>query len=119
LSIELGSGASAGFCSVRKDGALTSFGGAPPVLRIAVEPKAASKLTAPVARMTERKDGAGIVESRRVFITPASLKPDCTAKHADAADCSGKVMAAQRHKRVGRVLFLEVLPVRNGRRQVC
>jgi hypothetical protein len=89
------------------------------VLRIDVDPKAASKLTAPVARITERKDGAGTVESRRVFIIPASLKPDCTAKHADAADCSGKAMAAQRHKRVGRVLFPEVLPVCNGRRQAC
>src|SRR5229473_6557086 len=49
----------------------------------------------------------------------AASEPDCTAKHADAADCSDKVMAAQWRKRAGRVLFPEVLPVCNGRRQAC
>src|SRR5229473_1161274 len=49
----------------------------------------------------------------------AASEPDCTAKHADAADCSDKVMAAQWRKRAGRVLFPEVLPVCNGRREAC
>src|SRR5882757_1998776 len=49
----------------------------------------------------------------------AASKPDCTAKHADAADCSDKVMVAQWRKRAGRVLFPEVLPVCNGRRHAC
>src|SRR5258708_17766595 len=49
----------------------------------------------------------------------AASEPDCTAKHADAADCSDKAIAAQWRKRAGRVLFLEVLPVCNGRRQTC
>src|ERR1700716_3667678 len=49
----------------------------------------------------------------------AASEPDCTAKRADAADCSDKVMAAQWRKRAGRVLFPEVLPVCNGRRYVC
>src|SRR5712691_6020850 len=49
----------------------------------------------------------------------AASEPDCTAKHADAADCSDKVMAAQWRKRAGRVLFPQVLPVCNGRRQAC
>jgi hypothetical protein len=92
-----------------------------PVFWIPAGPKAASKPTTPVARMTDRNNGAGTAESRRGFNIPASkgLQPDCTAKHADAADCSDKVMAAQWRKRAGRVLFLEVLPVCNGRRQAC
>src|SRR6266581_1034890 len=49
----------------------------------------------------------------------AASEPDCTAKHAYAADCSDKVMAAQWRKRAGRVLFPGVLPVCNGRRQAC
>src|SRR6266516_5097455 len=49
----------------------------------------------------------------------AASEPDCTAKHAYAADCSDKVMAAQWRKRAGRVLFPEVLPVCNGRRQAA
>src|SRR5437764_7703606 len=49
----------------------------------------------------------------------AASEPDCTAKHADAADCSDKVMAAQWRKPAARVLFPEVLPVCNGRRQAC
>jgi hypothetical protein len=67
--------------------------------------------------MTDRNNGAGTVESRRRFIIPASkgsIGTNCTAKHADAADCSDKVMAAQWRKRAGRVLFPEVLPVCNG-----
>jgi hypothetical protein len=70
--------------------------------------------------MTDRNNGTGTVESRRGFTIPASKglhpAPDCAAKHADAADCSGKVIAAQWRKRAGRVLFLEVLPVCNGLR---
>ena len=57
-------------------------------------PKVASKPTTPVARMTDRNNGAGTVESRSGFIIPASSEPDCTAKHADAADCSDKAMAS-------------------------
>jgi hypothetical protein len=93
--------------------------GAAPVFWIPAGPKAASKPTTPVARMTDRNNGAGTVESRRGFIIPASSEPDCTAKHADAAHCSDKVMAAQWRKRTGRVVFPEVLPVCNGGRQAC
>src|SRR6476660_7718286 len=99
-----------------------SLSGAAPVFWIPAGQKAASKPTTSVARMTDRNNGAGTVESRRGFIIPASKaasEPDCTAKHADAADCSDKVMAAQWRKRTGRVLFPEVLPVCNGRRQAC
>src|SRR3981081_4301794 len=88
-----------------------SLRGAAPVFRIPAGPKAASKPTTPVARMTDRNNGAGTVESRRGFIIPASSELDCTAKYADAADCSDKVVAAQWRKRPGRVLFPEVLPV--------
>ncbi|MGZ5882672.1 MAG: hypothetical protein ACXWJO_13025, partial [Xanthobacteraceae bacterium] len=49
----------------------------------------------------------------------AAPEPDCTAKHADAGDCLDKVMAAQWRKWADRVLFPEVLPVCNGRWQVC
>ena len=55
-----------------------------PVFWIPAGPKATSKPTTPAARKTDRNNGAGTVEIRRVFIIPASLKPDCTAKHADA-----------------------------------
>jgi hypothetical protein len=96
-----------------------SLRGAAPVFWIPACPKAASKPATPVARMTDRNNGAGTIESRRGFIIPASSEPDCTAKHADAADCLGKVMAAQWRKRTGHVLFSEVLPVCNGRRQAC
>src|ERR1700754_2155117 len=101
LRTELGCGASASFCPVRGAGALTSFGGVPPVLQIMVGPKATNKPMAADARITDRNNGVGTVESRRVFIIPASSKPDYTAKHADPADCSGKATAAQRRKRVG------------------
>ena len=96
-----------------------SLRGVAPVFSIAAGPKAASKPTTPVARMTDRNNGVGTVESSRGFIIPASSEPDCTAKHADAADCSDKVMAAQWRKRTDRILFAEVLPVCNGRRQAC
>jgi hypothetical protein len=96
-----------------------SLRGAAPVFWIPAGPEAASKPTTPVTRMTHRNNGAGTVESRRGFIIPASSELDCTAKHADAADCSDKVVAAQWRKRAGRVFFPEVLPVCNGRRQAC
>jgi hypothetical protein len=64
--------------------------------------------------MIDRNNGAGTGESRRGFIIPASSEPDCTAKPADAVDCSDKVMAAQCRKRTDRILFPEVLPVCNG-----
>src|SRR5258705_12961753 len=99
-----------------------SLRGAAPVFRIPAGPRAASKPTTPVARMTDRNNGAGTVESRRGFIIPASKaasEPDCKAKHADAVDCSDKVMAAQWRKRASRVLFPEAFPVCNGRRQAC
>src|SRR4051794_37267642 len=101
-----------------RDGTLMSLRSAAPVFWMSEDPKAASKPTPPVARMTDRNNGAGTVESRRGFIIPASSEPDCTAKHAGAADCSDKLMAAQWGKRRGRVLFPEVLPVCNGR-QAC
>src|SRR5664280_167301 len=49
----------------------------------------------------------------------AASEPDRTAKHADGGDCSDKAMVAQWRKRAGRVLFPEVLPMCNGRRQAC
>jgi hypothetical protein len=49
-----------------------SLRGAAPVFKIPAGPKAASKPTTPVARMTDRNNGAGTVESRRGFIIPAS-----------------------------------------------
>src|SRR5258708_21177372 len=96
-----------------------SLRGAAPVFWIPAGPKAASKPTTPAARKTDRNNGAGTVESRRGFIIPASSEPDCTAKHADAADCSDKVMAAQWRKRTGGVLFSAVLPGCNGWPQGC
>jgi hypothetical protein len=72
--------------------------------------------------MTDRNDGAGTVESRRGFIIPASkgcIGTGLHSKHADAADCSDKVVVAQWRKRAGRVLFPGVLPVCNGSRQAC
>ena len=72
-----------------------SLRGATPVFWIPACPKAASKPITPVARMTDRNDGEGTVESRRGFIIPASPERECTAKHANDADCSDKIMAAQ------------------------
>jgi hypothetical protein len=57
---------------VEKEGALMSLRGAAPVFWISADPKAASKPTTPVARMTDRNNGAGTVESGRGFIIPAS-----------------------------------------------
>ena len=49
-----------------------SLRGAAPVFWIPAGPKAASTADNPVARMTDRNNGAGTVESRRGFIIPAS-----------------------------------------------
>jgi hypothetical protein len=61
-----------------------SLRGAAPVFWIPAGPKAASKPTTPVARMTDRNNGAGTVESRRGFIIPASNGCIGTGLHSQA-----------------------------------
>jgi hypothetical protein len=64
--------------------------------------------------MTDRNNGEGTVESRREFIIPASPERDCTAKHANDADCSDKIIAAQCANGQVVSFFPEVLLVCNG-----
>jgi hypothetical protein len=54
------------------------------VFWIPAGPKAASKPTSPVARMTDRNNGAGTVESRRGLIIPASKGSIGTGLHSQA-----------------------------------
>jgi hypothetical protein len=68
--------------------------------------------------MTDRNNGAGTAESRRGFIIPASSDRIAQPSHADA-DCSDTIKVTQWRKWTGRVLFPEVLPECNGRRQAC
>ena len=57
--IEPGCGAPASSCSAEREGVLMSLCGAAPMFWISAGPKAASKPTNPVARMTDRNNGAG------------------------------------------------------------
>jgi hypothetical protein len=61
-----------------------SLRGAAPVFWIPAGQKAASKPITPVARMTDRNNGAGTVESRRGFIIPASKGSIGTGSHSQA-----------------------------------
>jgi hypothetical protein len=99
-----------------------SLGGAAPVFCIAAGPKAPSKPTTPVARMTDRHHGAGTVESRRGFIIPASKglhrKPDAQPSMRTLVIVP-RTMAVQWREWTSRALFPEVLPQCNDRRQGC
>jgi hypothetical protein len=98
-----------------------SWRGTAPVSWIAAGPKAASKPTTPVARMTDRNNGAGTVESRG-FIIPASkglhrsrIAQPSMRMPLIVGHGNGCAMAQTGKSRA----FSEVLPVCNGRRQAC